>query len=277
MSNHAPDAFRVAAIQMNSGPDKAANLARAVDLLHEAADGGADIAALPEEFNFLGEDVDIPRHAEPLTGPTITAVADVARQRGMHVLAGSIIEQIDGSEKVYNTSVLLDPSGEITACYRKIHLFDIDVEGQVAARESATKEPGTEIVTAKVPWATIGMAVCYDLRFPELFRTLTLDGAEVVFVPAAFAMFTGKDHWELLVRARAVENTTFVVAPAQIGSSPGFRSFGSTMIVDPWGTVIARAPERDAVVLADIEPADLRRVRKAIPSLHHRRPDLYRT
>lgn len=277
MSDHAPSPFRVAAIQMNSGPDRAANVARAVALLHEAADAGADIAALPEEFSFLGDDADIPAHAEPLDGPTITAVADVARERDMHVLAGSIIEQIDGSDKVYNTSVLLGPAGEVVACYRKIHLFDIDVAGQVTARESATKEPGTEIVTAKLPWATVGMTVCYDLRFPELFRTLTLEGAELIFVPAAFAMFTGKDHWEVLLRARAIENTAFVVAPAQIGSSPGFRSFGSTMIVDPWGTVVARAPERDAVVVADIDPADLHRVRKAIPSLQHRRPDLYRT
>ena len=276
MSDQASSTFRVAAIQMNSGPDKSANVDRAVDLLHEAADAGSDVAALPEEFNFLGEDADIHANAEPLTGPTITAVAEVARKRGMYIVAGSIVEEIDGSDKVFNTSVLLDPDGQVAGCYRKIHLFDIDVEGQVAARESATKEPGSEIVTAKSPWATFGMAVCYDLRFPELFRTLTLEGAEVIFVPAAFAMFTGKDHWELLVRARAVENTAFVVAPAQFGTSPGFHSFGSAMVVDPWGTVLARAPEREAVIVADIDLADLRRVRRAIPSLQHRRPDLYR-
>lgn len=267
--------LRVAAVQMNSGPDKPRNVARAVELLHRAADQGAQVAALPEEFDFLGRDEDIPANAEPIPGPTIEAVAAVARERGIYVLAGSIIEAISGSDKVHNTSVLLDPDGEIVARYRKIHLFDIDVPGQVSAMESAAKEPGDRLVMAKTPLASFGFSVCYDLRFPELYRSLALAGAEVVFSPAAFALFTGKDHWELLVRTRALENTMFMVAPAQFGRSPGFHSFGSAMIVDPWGTVLARAPEREAVVVADLDLADLARVRASLPSLEHRRPDVY--
>jgi len=261
---------------MNSGENKDANVDQALQLIQQAAGAGADLVALPEEFNFLGSPEDHLANAEAIPGPTINALAETARDRNIHVLAGSILESIPGSDKVYNTSVLLDPNGHAVARYRKIHLFDVVVEDQVHSQESATMDAGDEVVAVESELATLGLSICYDLRFPELYRSLALAGAEVVFSPAAFSLFTGKDHWELLVRTRAVENGYYMVAPAQRGSSPGFQSFGSAMIVDPWGTVITRAPERDTVVVADIDVAEVRRVRASIPSLQHRRPDAYR-
>jgi predicted amidohydrolase len=261
---------------MNSRGDKEANVERAVELIQEGVEKGADLVALPENFNFLGERENKLRNAESIPGPTTTRMAGEAKKHGLYILAGSIPERIKGADKVYNTSVLFDPNGEEIARYRKLHLFDIEVEGQVSAQESATVRGGDELVVAETELATLGLTICYDIRFPELYRSLTLKGAEVIFSPAAFTLYTGKDHWETILRTRAVENTVFMVAPAQIGvHPPGKRCFGSAMIVDPWGTVIARAAEREMAVVADIDLELLENVRTNLPSLQHRKPEVY--
>ena len=208
--------MRAAAIQLNSTADKDRNLAAAERLVREAAADGAELIALPEKWNVLGDAEALHHGAEPLGGPTLTAAASWARELGIHLLAGSIPERVDGQPKLFNTSVLIGPDGELQARYRKIHMFDVDVGG-VSYRESENEEPGDEIVAAAIggslPDVTLGMTVCYDLRFPELYRILAVRGATVLSVPSAFTFETGKDHWEVLLRARAIENQAFVDRP----------------------------------------------------------------
>jgi len=266
--------MRVALCQMRSGEDVETNVSTAERLLLEAADGGADLAALPEVFTYLGSTAGLAGAAETVPGPTTERLAAIARDRGMWVLGGSQIET-DG-EHLYNTSTLHDRSGELVARYRKIHLYDVELPGQPPFRESATITPGDELVTHETDVARVGLSVCYDLRFPELYRGLMTNGAEVIFVPAQFQHETGKDHWEVLLRARAIENQCFVVAPAQWGTfgapDAGRRSFGHSMVVDPWGRVMVRAPgEGDGVWLADLDLGELRRIRQRLPALQHRR------
>lgn len=269
--------FKVAAVQMNTQDDKDRNVERALELIRSAASQGAQLVGLPENFNFLGSPDAQVEHAEAIDGPTVKCLADEARAHGIYICAGSILEVVEGRDKVYNTSVLLDPRGELVARYRKLHLFDINVEGQVDGNESATMLPGDEIVVARTDLAAVGMSICYDLRFPELYRSLALDGAEVILSPAAFTLYTGKDHWELLIRARAVENSVYMVAPDQFGKyPPGEHTFGNTMIVDPWGTVIARAADREMAVVAEVDLDWQSTVRKSVPSLRSRRPDVYK-
>lgn len=266
--------MRVAICQMRSGEDIEANVSTAERLLLEAADGGADLAALPETFTHLGSSEGRAAAAEPVPGPTTDRLAAIARDRGMWVLGGSLIER-DG-DRVHNTSTLFDRKGELVARYRKIHLFDVELPGQPPFRESATFTPGDQLVTHETDVARLGLSICYDLRFPELYRGLMVLGAEVLFVPAQFQQQTGKDHWEVLLRARAIENQCFVVAPAQWGTfgtpQKGRRSFGHSMAVDPWGRVLIEAPEEgDGVWFAELDLAELRRVRQRIPALQHRR------
>jgi predicted amidohydrolase len=214
--------------------------------------------------------------AEPLDGPTLRWAADLARGLKVWLVAGSVIERIAGRERCHNTSCLLDPDGQIRAVYRKVHLFDNDVPG-AAMRESDAIAPGEEIVAADAGGVRLGLAVCYDLRFPELFRALALDGCRVLALPAAFTERTGRDHWEVLVRARAVENQVFVIAADQVGqTSPRLRWFGRSMIVDPWGVVLAQAPDRESYVVADLDFAAQDAVRAQLPCLANRRPDVYR-
>ena len=262
----------VAAIQMSSGADKEANLARAAELVREAAARGAKLAVLPEVFSWRG-----PRHAESgigedVPGPTTERLAALARETGLYLQSGSILERIDGDRRCYNTALLFSPAGEILARYRKIHLFDVDIPGQVKAHESEIRKPGGEAVVADTPLGRIGLSVCYDLRFPELYRRLSQGGAEILCIPSAFTFPTGSAHWEPLVRARAIENQCYVIAPDQYGTSPnGYRDWGSSVIVDPWGTVVARAREGDDVIVAGIDREYLARVRKELPCLRHRR------
>lgn len=266
---------RVAAIQMNSRDDKAANLEQAEALVAQAAAGGAQLAALPETFNFMGTEPAIRAAAEPIPGPTSERVGQLARRLGIWLNSGSMAEAVPAQQQYFNTSLLFNPAGEIVATYRKVHLFDVEAGGDTY-RESDAVAPGAAVVTAETPWGTVGLSICYDLRFPELYRALALRGARILFTPAAFTLATGKDHWEVLQRARAIENQAFVVAPAQIGvHPPGRPCYGSAMIVDPWGTVLARAPEQPAVVLADLDLAYLERVRTKLPALRHRRPEVY--
>jgi predicted amidohydrolase len=271
------DQLRVGVIQMNSGSDKAANLDTAERLIDEAAARGARLVALPEYVSFLGPKEAHPQQAEAIPGPTTERFAAKARQHGIYLLGGSILERTEDPARFANTSVLFGPAGETLASYRKIHLYDVEIAGSVSANESATILPGSRPVTAEVAGHTVGLSICYDLRFPELYRLLALDGAEILFVPAAFTLYTGKDHWHLLLRARAVENQCFVLAPAQIGPHEpnNARCYGHALVVDPWGTVLADAPDREAVVVADLDFRDLRRVRAELPSLANRRPAAY--
>ena len=269
--------MRAAAVQLNSTEDKARNLASAERLTRAAAADGAELVVLPEKFNLLGTAADYARGAEPLDGPTVTWARELARELGIDLVAGSIVERREGREKLGNTSVHVGPDGDIRAVYRKIHMFDVVVEG-TQYRESESEEPGDEIVVSEAADGTpIGLTVCYDLRFPELHRILALRGARILTVPAAFTVPTGRAHWDLLLRARAVENQAFVVAADQIGDHPGGKSsYGASMIVDPWGDVLARAPDGVRFVAAELDAARQDEVREQLPSLANRVPDAYR-
>jgi predicted amidohydrolase len=266
---------RVAAVQLNSNGDKQRNLAAAERLVREAARAGAEFIALPEKWNLLAGGEELVAGAELLDGPSLSAARGWAADHGVHLLAGSISERGGEGERASNTSVLIDPDGEDVAVYRKIHMFDVDAGG-VSYRESEHERPGEEPVVASLGELTLGMTVCYDLRFPELFRILALRGARVIAVPSAFTLATGRDHWEVLLRARAIEDQVFVVAPNQSGEAPPhYSSFGRSMIVDPWGVVLATAPDGEGFVLADLDLAAQDRVRESLPSLANRQPGAY--
>jgi len=265
----------VAAIQMSSTPNKDENLATAERLIQAAASSGADLVALPELWSCHGLEKAYRENAEPIPGETTSFLGDLARERGIYLLGGSILEGHPSSPKLHNTSTLFRPDGEMSAVYRKVHLFDVKAPDREYL-ESGTIEPGAEIVTAKAGTATLGLSVCYDVRFPELYRLLALRGAEVLMVPAAFTLQTGKDHWELLLRARAVENQAFVVAPAQWGQKADGRwTYGRSLIVDSWGTVLAECPDRDGFALATLDLDYLDRLREDFPALKNRRPEAY--
>ncbi len=272
----ADDRLRVAAVQMNSRDDKAANIATALDLIDRAAGTGARLVALPEVWTYLGPQERNRENAEPVNGRTMQLLADRARRHGIYLHCGSIYEVRPGEPQLFNTAVVLDPDGNAIGSYRKIHMFDVVLDGVATFEESATVSPGDEIVTVEVDGVTVGLAICYDLRFPELFRILALRGAEVIVLPAAFTMTTGKDHWEILIRARAIENGVFMVAPAQVGpDSSGKWCYGRSLIVDPWGTVLATAPDAETVITATLDRSLQRKVRRQIPSLANRMPDRY--
>jgi deaminated glutathione amidase len=267
---------RVAAVQLNSNGDKARNLAAAERLVRAAAADGAEFVALPEKWNLLAGGAELAAGAEPLDGPSLSAARGWARDLGIHLLAGSISERGEGGEKASNTSVLIGPGGEDLAVYRKIHMFDVDAGG-VSYRESEFERPGEEAVVAQAGDLEVGMTVCYDLRFPELFRILALRGARLIAVPSAFTLATGRDHWEVLLRARAIENQLFVLAPNQWGEAPPHHSsFGRSLIVDPWGVVLAAAPDGERFIAAELDFAAQDRVRESLPSLADRRPGAYR-
>ncbi len=264
-----------AAIQMSSTPEKAENFETAEKLIREAASAGAGLVALPELWSCHGLEKVYGENAEPIPGPTTDFLGGLARELGVYVLGGSILESKPGAERLFNTSTFFDPSGEMVAVYRKIHLFDVKAPDREYV-ESRTIAPGSEVVTAKAGVAILGLSVCYDVRFPELYRLLALRGAEILAVPAAFTLQTGKDHWELLLRARAVENQAYVVAPAQWGQkADGRRTYGRSMIVDPWGTVLGTCPDRDGYALATLDLDYLDRFRTEFPAFANRRPEAY--
>ncbi len=262
----------LAAVQMCSGADKAANLATATRLVRQAAERGATLVGLPENFSWMGPEPDRPSAAEPLDGPTLSAMAQLSRELKVALLAGSILEAGAPGGRLFNTSVLFGPGGERLAVYRKIHLFDVDIGDGATYRESAAVAPGTEVVTASCGELKVGLSVCYDLRFPELYRRHADAGATLLTVPSAFTLMTGKDHWEVLLRARAIENQAYVLAPAQWGQHSEKRvTFGNAMVVDAWGTVVARAPEGEGVAVGAFEVERLENVRRRLPALRHRR------
>jgi predicted amidohydrolase len=269
--------MRASALQLNSTEDKERNLEIAERLVRRAAADGGELIALPEKFNVIGTPEQLIAGAEPLDGPTCHWAGRLAAELGVWLVAGSIVERVEGDDKLRNTSVLFDPDGTTAAVYRKIHMFDVEVGG-VTYRESDVEAPGEEIVVADAGELKLGLAVCYDLRFPELFRIMAVEGAQAFTLPSAFTVPTGRAHWEILIRARAIENQSFVIASGQVGNHPpDHQSYGHSMIVDPWGTVLAAAgDELEQVVAADIDLARQAEVRAKLPSLANRRPGAYR-
>ncbi len=262
----------LAAVQMTSGADKAKNLDTATRLVKKAAGLGATLVGLPENFSWMGPEEERPANAETLDGQSLARMAALARELRITLLAGSVLESGAPGGRLYNTSVLLSPEGARLGVYRKIHLFDVDVGDGATYRESDAVAPGTEVVVAQTSAGKLGMSVCYDLRFPELYRQHAAKGATLLAVPAAFTLMTGKDHWEVLLRARAIENQAYVFAPAQWGRhSPARQTYGHALIVDPWGLVIGRASDGEGVALGQVDPAYQANVRKNLPCLSHRR------
>lgn len=253
-----------AVLQMNSGRDRRANWDQAAGLLAQAAAQGASLAVLPEHFGCLVPEGEPHPHPEPLRGPTLDFLSGQARRRGLWLVGGSFGQKAAGG-RTCNASPLIDDQGRLVAVYRKVHLFDLALPGQPAWLESRLVAPGRRLVAADTPWGRLGMSICFDLRFPELYRRLRLMGAELIAAPSAFTQKTGQVHWELLLRARAVENQCYVLAGAQWGEHGGGRaSFGSAMIVDPWGQVLARCADGVGLALAEVDPARVVEVRRAL-------------
>ena len=273
----------IAAVQMTSGEDVDANLERSRELVREAASAGALVVGLPENFAYLGSRGDhklaIAEELPPVgkdehrdIGPILGAMRALALKTGVWLLLGGFPEKCRKPDRINNTSVLLDPEGMIAAIYRKMHLFDVDVPGGKRFRESDTVEPGGDVVVAPTPWGGLGLSICYDLRFPELYRAHTAQGARLIAVPAAFTLETGKDHWHVLLRARAIENQVYLMAPAQVGAhGPSRRSYGHALVVDPWGVIIAECGDQEGFALARLDFAYQDKIRASLPCLTHRR------
>jgi len=264
--------MRVAVCQLNSRDDRAANLGVARGLLDRAAAAGADLAVLPEYVDYLGPADGSPK-PEPVDGEFAEFFATAARELGIWVHAGSFHEAGPDERRTFNTSLVFDRTGTLAAVYRKIHLYDVEIAGRVSYQESKSVAPGAETVVTQVEGVRTGLSICYDLRFPELYRQLAVQGqAQVLVVPAAFMLHTGRDHWEVLLRARAIENQCYVVAAGQIGDhEPGRTCFGRSMIIDPWGTVLAQAPDTVGITTADLDLERLDQIRSELPSLANRR------
>jgi predicted amidohydrolase len=275
--------MRVAAVQLTSTPDLDRNLERADRFTRAAAADGAQLVVLPEKWSVLGRGEDLRAGAQPLDGPAVTWARSATKELGIELVAGSISERGEDGELSRNTSLHIGPDGEIHAAYRKLHMFDVVVEGMVY-RESDHEQAGEEIVvSATSDGVELGLSICYDVRFPELYRILAVRGARILTVPAAFTVPTTRDHWEVLLRARAIENQAFVVAANQIGEhapaspqGPALRSGGRSMIVDPWGIVLALAADREGHIVADLDLDAQARIRRELPALANRRPSAYR-
>jgi len=263
--------MRVSVCQLNSRDDRDHNLRVARELLGRAAEAGAEFAIVPEYVDYLGRAAGMPK-PEPIDGQFAGFFAEAARDLGIWVHAGSFHETGPDDERTFNTSLVFNPAGEMVAVYRKIHLYDVEIPGRVSYQESRTVAAGTDVVVADVADVPVGLSICYDLRFPELYRRLADGGARVIVVPAAFMMHTGRDHWEVLLRARAIENQCYVIAAGQIGDhEPDRTCFGRSMVIDPWGTVIAQAPDVVGVTTADLDLERVEKIRTEVPSLANRR------
>src|SRR5690606_3670394 len=271
-----PRQLVVGLVQTNSQDNRDAILTDVMSGYYRASRRGAHFESLPETWNYLGPGRGAKKAAEEIPGELTRMLADKAREHSIWLHAGSVLEKHPEHDRLFNTTVVFDPVGDICARYRKIHLFDVDLAGQAAFRESDTIEAGDEIVTFDLDGTKVGLAICYDLRFPELFRIMALEGAEIIMLPAAFTMATGKDHWEPLIRARAIENSLFMIAPAQVGEHPPHRQcYGRSMVVDPWGVVLAQAGDSPTVITATLELGEISRVRAQVPSLRNRMPQRY--
>jgi predicted amidohydrolase len=266
--------MRVGVVQLTSTDDLASNLAAAEHWVRQAAERGAELVALPENFAYLRREGGGFPHAQGLDGEIVAHCRALARELEVRIVAGSFAERIPDQTRVHNTSVSISPDGKLDGVYRKIHLFDVDLgdAGGGTYAESASVAPGEEVVVVPTPFGGIGLSICYDLRFPELYRELAARGAHFVTVPSAFTPHTGKDHWEVLLRARAIENQVFVIAPAQCGRHSADRSsHGRSLVIDPWGVVLAQLGDQPGVALADCALDELERVRESLPALRHRR------
>lgn len=267
--------FLAAAVQLRAGPDKEANFATAAALASAAARRGAELVVLPEMFAWRGPRANEAAAAESIPGPTSERLGALARELGVVLVGGSLLERATQADRYHNTCTVYGRDGALLASYRKLHLFDVDIPGHVTHRESDSKLAGEAVVTVATDAGTLGLGICYDLRFPELFRRLGAAGAEIVCLPSAFTFPTGAQHWEILLRARAIENQAYVVAPNQIGRGPsGVQDFGHSLIVDPWGTPIARASNAETAITAEIDLDYLARVRRELPCLEHRALDV---
>lgn len=266
--------FRAACVQLSAGGVLAANIEHAVARIHEAAEAGADFVALPENVAFMAENAaDVRAHAAPEgSHPAVAAFRDAAAKANVWLLAGTVAVTLDDG-RLANRSLVISPEGAVAARYDKIHMFDVDLLEERSYRESETYRPGAAAVTADLPWLRLGLSVCYDIRFAALYRALAQAGAGMLAVPSAFTAVTGKAHWRVLLRARAIETGSYVIAPAQCGDHPGGRStFGHALIVSPWGEVLAEAKDNPTVLLAEIEPTRVAEARLRIPSVTHDRP-----
>jgi deaminated glutathione amidase len=268
--------LRVAAVQLNSSADQAGNLATADRLTRAAAAQGAELIVLPEKWTAMGSEQELRSSAQTLDGAAVSWARETARELGVDLVAGSILEAVPGQEKLANTSVHVGPDGEVVAVYHKIHMFDVEVAGRVY-RESEIEQPGEQIVLSRTAGGVeLGLSVCYDLRFPELYRILAVRGARIITIPAAFTLATTRDHWETLLRARAIEDQVFVIAANQVGAHPaGQHSGGRSMIVDPWGIVLAQAADGEGAILAELDLDRQLEIRASLPSLANRRPEAY--
>lgn len=268
--------MRAAAVQLSSTEDTERNLEKADLLVRDAIGRGAELVVLPEKWTVLGSPEQLEAGAQLLDGPAISWARSIAREFEVEIVAGSIVERVPGLEKNQNTSVHVGPEGQVRAVYHKLHMFDVEVEGVLYA-ESAQEQAGDEAIVSELASGTgLGMTICYDLRFPELYRMLAARGAEIISVPSAFTVPTTRDHWEILLRARAIENQCFIVAANQFGThGGGYRSGGRSMIVDPWGLVLASAPDTECAIVAELNFDQLHTIRARIPVLSHRREDVY--
>ena len=262
--------MKAAVIQMNSNQDRRANLEQASELVHGAAVAGASLAVLPEHFAYMQAEGLAPAQPEDLDGPTVAFLGGLARELGLWIVGGSFAENSPVPGKVHNTCPVLSPDGSLAAVYRKIHLFDLNLPERPSLMESKYVEPGRELGLVRTPLGMIGLSICYDLRFAELYRRLRLAGAEILTAPSAFTRVTGQAHWELLIRTRAVENACFMLAAAQWGHHGGNReSFGQAMIIDPWGRILARCPAGPGVAIADISENAVQKARGDLDSTLH--------
>ena len=267
--------YEIALIQMDTQNDKGENMKKACRFIDEAAGHGAKLICFPEVMNLIGRNTGEGGGKEEIPGYTSDILCRKAREHKVWIHGGSITEQVPGQKKSRNLSLLINPDGEIAAQYRKLHMFDITLADGTPFRESDRVEGGNEITTVSTELGTFGMSICYDIRFPELYRLMALQGAQVMFVPASFTMPTGKDHWEPLLRARAIENGCYIVAAGQIGTKPAYAAYGNSMVVDPWGTIITRARDTECITYAQIDLDYLNQIRTQLPSLENRRTDVY--
>lgn len=266
--------MKIGIVQMNIQSDKSRNLAFAEAGIDKLAGEGADLITLPEMFSFLGPDEDMSANAEPIDGPSLARLQQKAGDKGVFIHCGSMLEKRGG--KVYNTSVVFDRKGEQVARYSKIHLFDIEIPGGIVYRESDVATPGQDVVTFDCEGVTVGLSICYDVRFPELYRKLSDKGASLILIPAVFTLMTGKDHWEPLIRARAIENLCYIAAAGNWGiCPPKYHSWGHSMVVNPWGTLLSQAADCETTITAELDFELMHSIREKLPALQHRRRDLF--
>jgi predicted amidohydrolase len=270
------DRYIAAAIQLDTQQDKRENLAAISAFIDEAAAKGAKLVALPETMTYIGTKEGIIESAEPIGGETTKLLCEKALRHSMWVHGGSIYEKVDGTDKVYNTTIFVNPKGEVAAVYRKIHLFDVDLASGPSSKESDSYLPGDEVTVVNTELGRIGLAICYDMRFPELFRIMTLQGTQVFIVPAAFTLYTGRDHWEPIFRARAIENLAYFIVPNQIGKKTTFQTGGKSIIADPWGNIVAKASDYPCVITAEINLPYVASIREQLPALKNVKSEIYK-